>query len=350
MTAPSWHSSDASQAEEAALWCMRFSEGKIYRDQQRRFSDWLDADPGNRAAFELAASTWQEVHAAETSPEFLPLRVEALESLQQHYRLRGTRLSRWRWRRVAAAASIALIILTIVAIGWRQWPTTYMTGLGERRVLVMQDGSSVSLDASTEVTARFSTTDRSFHLIHGRAKFDVAKDPTRPFRVAAADRVVVATGTAFSVELVSEQVRVILYEGHVSIVGPETPATAALPTPHKTPSIGTRAPQELTAGHQLASAISDTSSKITPIDGTQSLSWQSGQLEIVDEPLATAVERMNRYPGPRLAIGDSHAGALLITGVFTAGDTKAFTEGVAAAFPVNVEVRGDTWTFREKRR
>jgi len=350
MTAPSLRSSDASQAEVAVLWCMRFSEGKITRDQQRRFADWLDADPGNRAAFELAANTWQEVHAAEASPEFLPLRVEALESLQQHYRRRGTRLSQWRWSQVALAASFTLVILAVAAIGWRQWPTTYMTGLGERRVMVMQDGSTVSLDASTEVTARFSKTDRSFHLIHGRAKFDVAKDLARPFRVAAADRVVVATGTAFSVELVSEQVRVILYEGHVSIVGPTTGVATAAPKPHTTPSIGTRAPQELTAGHQLTGAISDMSSKITPVDGSQSLSWQLGQLEIVDEPLATAVERMNRYPGPRLEIGDARAGGLLITGVFTAGDTKAFAEGVAAAFPVKVEVNGNTWTFREKRR
>ena len=349
MTAPSSGSSEASLAEEAALWCMRFSEGKITRDQQRRFSDWLDADSKNRAAFELAASTWQEVHAAEASPEFLPLRVEALESLQQHYRLRGTRLSRWRRSGFAVAASLAVVILAAAAIGWWQWPTAYATGLGERRVIVMLDGSIVSLDASSEVTARFSKNDRTFELIRGRAKFEVAKDPMRPFRVAAADRVVVATGTAFSVELVSGQVRVILYEGHVSIVGPSTPAASGAPTPHKTMSAGTLAARELSAGNQLQGAISDASSKITPIDGPQSLSWESGQLEIVDEPLATAIERMNRYPGPRLEVGDPQVGGLLITGVFSAGNTKAFAEGVAAAFPVRVEVNGDTWTFREKR-
>jgi transmembrane sensor len=329
---------------------MRFSEGKITLDQRRRFSEWLEGDPGNRAAFERAASTWQEVHDAGASPEFLPLRVEALESLQQHYRLRGARLSRWGWGRVAPAASFAFVLLAAAAIGWWQWPTAYVTGLGERRVIVMQDGSTVSLDASTEVAARLSKSDRSFQLIRGRAKFDVAKDPMRPFRVAAADRVVVATGTAFSVELVSRQVRVILYEGHVSIVGPVMPAATVTSTPHKTMSAGTLAPRELTAGHQLTASISDASSKVTSVDGIQSLSWQSGQLEIVDEPLATALERMNRYPGPRLEIGDARAGALLVTGVFTAGDTKAFAEAVAAAFPVNVEVRGDTWTFREKGR
>ena len=40
----------------------------------------------------------------------------------------------------------------------------------------------------------------------GRAAFDVAKDAQRPFSVAVGDRVVVATGTEFSVEKVNREI------------------------------------------------------------------------------------------------------------------------------------------------
>src|SRR3546814_12464145 len=40
----------------------------------------------------------------------------------------------------------------------------------------------------------------------------------RPFSVAAAGKIVVATGTEFSVELLGRETRVILYEGHVAVL------------------------------------------------------------------------------------------------------------------------------------
>src|SRR3546814_17339617 len=42
--------------------------------------------------------------------------------------------------------------------------------------------------------------------------------PLRPFSVAAAGKIVVATGTEFSVELLGRETRVILYEGHVAVL------------------------------------------------------------------------------------------------------------------------------------
>src|SRR3546814_6222189 len=75
----------------------------------------------------------------------------------------------------------------------------------------------VSLDAATKVNVRMKEAGRQVELLAGRAKFDVAKDPQRPFTVAAGDKLVVAVGTSFSVELIDGQVRVILYEGQVEV-------------------------------------------------------------------------------------------------------------------------------------
>jgi transmembrane sensor len=63
---------------------------------------------------------------------------------------------------------------------------------------------------------------RRLWLDSGRAKFSVAKDPLRPFSVAAGDKLVVATGTVFSVERLTGQMRVVLYEGHVAVLDDKT--------------------------------------------------------------------------------------------------------------------------------
>ena len=75
----------------------------------------------------------------------------------------------------------------------------------------------------------------------------------RPFTVAVGDKLVVAVGTSFSVELINGDVRVILYEGQVEVrdrddravgaaVAPRvmlTPGAALVDPFHVYPSIST---------------------------------------------------------------------------------------------------------------
>ena len=219
------------------------------------------------------------------------------------------------------AASMAIVILFGIGVWWHLSPEQFSSGIGERRTVLLDDGSRVSLDASSEVWVRYSTALRTLHLLRGRARFDVAKDPLRPLFVRAADREIVATGTAFSVEIVQKEVRVVLYEGQASVVGPGPVRTS------------------LSVGQELIAPISRPQVHIQPVDATRSSSWESGQLEFVDEPLASAVERVNRYARDRLAVGDTAAGRVRVSGVFTAGDTRAFIEGVTAVSPLRTEER-----------
>jgi transmembrane sensor len=57
------------------------------------------------------------------------------------------------------------------------------------------------------------------------------------------------------------------------------------------------------------------------------------------------VERVNRYSNEKLEIGDSAAGQVRVTGVFTAGDVQAFVEGVSGAFPVRAVRQNDRRMF-----
>jgi transmembrane sensor len=220
------------------------------------------------------------------------------------------------------AASVAIAIFLGAAVWWQVSPQHFSSGIGERRTVPLADGSVISLDAASEVLVRYSTEQRTLHLVRGRAKFDVAKDPHRPFRVHAADREIVATGTAFSVEIVQKEVRIVLYEGQVSVVGPSPSERTAL-----------------SPGHELIAPISVARVQIRPVDATRALSWESGRLEFVDEPLASALERVNRYTRTPISIGDTAAASVRISGIFAAGDTRAFIEGVTAVSSLSAEER-----------
>jgi transmembrane sensor len=312
-------------SETAALWCVRFAEGQLTPLQRTEFDAWLAADAVHGEAFAEAVTTWREFDGAESAPEFLHLRMEALRQSRARRRFAFLR-SRW--------AAVAAVLLILAGSLWAltSAPAVYRTGVAERRIAVLNDGSKISLDAATIVRVRYSPGRRDLELVQGRAKFDVAKDPLRPFSVVAANKVVVATGTEFSVELLQRKVHVILYEGHVAVLDRRRGREAAHPL--RLGSSNTPADQGLAPGGELVVAESSDVATVAPTDPSRALSWEAGQLVFVDEPLSSAVERVNRYSNDKLSIGDGAAGQVRVTGVFTAGDVQAFVEGVSAAFPV----------------
>ena len=317
--------------EQAAEWCLRLADRSLAEHEQQELHAWLQ-DPLNLEAFEQATVVWQGVEAAADGPQLIHLRTQALESFRRANSRRWARRIPARWGWAAAAASLAVAAFGIYL--FRGAPVIYETEIAERRSVVLEDGSRLSLDAATRVEVRLADDQRALRLLAGRAKFDVAKDPLRPFSVAAGNKVVVATGTSFSVELLRQQLRVVLYEGRVEVL--EQQGMAAKPKPLQLDAASVRAGVELTPGRELLAGLEQPTATLLPADATRSLSWESGQLNFVNEPLSSAVERMNRYARERLVIGDATAAGFSINGVFTAGDTEAFIEGLRTFRPVDV--------------
>jgi transmembrane sensor len=338
---------EQARLNEAGAWCLRLAEGELPAGDRMRFDAWLDADPANRSAFDDAVGVWRGMEAAASSPDLIAIRRAALDSFQRANKARWSfRLSHQRRAAVAMAACLGMAV--VVAASWLHLaPTTYQTGGGERRGVMLDDGSKLSLDAATRVDVHYFGDRRELKLKAGRAKFDVAKDPLRPFSVAADDKLVVATGTQFSVELLRRQVHVILYEGHVAVLA--KPSGRARPAPLRLASRNTPADQWLTPGRELIATQDRTDAQVRSTDVGRALSWEGGQLIFADEPLAAAVEQVNRYSTDKLEVGDAAAGAVRINGVYAAGDTTAFVEGVTGVSPVQVrEAQGHRVFFARR--
>lgn len=323
--------------EAALAWCLRLADGPLCEAERADFQAWLEYDTANAALFDEAVALWSGVEDQAGAPEMVVLRGQALESARRANAMRWTRRGLLSPRIATIAATLLIAVFAGVwALGL---PQTYRTGVGEREVVALADGSKLSLDADSAVSVRFTPSRRELTLRKGRARFSVAKDPLKPFAVTAAGKTVVAVGTEFSVERLGGQLRVILYEGKVSVLAKRSLIAAPAPVP-----VGAArkpADTELKPGGELIIADASPVAHLAEADLSRSLSWEGGQLIFKNEPLAAAVERVNRYADKKIQVEDDASG-VLVSGVFTAGDTEAFLGGVTAVFPVRAEQRGDT--------
>lgn len=323
-------------ADAAAEWCVRLSEGDLSPAEQTALDAWFAADPMHRELLDDAVAAWRAVDEQASLPGMIALRGEALNDLRRAQRRQwGKQWSRKPGPRVAIWSAAAAVVAAVALGGVLTWraslPDVYRTTEGERRIVELADGSRASLDADTVLKVRYDGDRRRLWLEQGRAKFAVAKDPLRPFSVAAGGKLVVATGTTFSVERVADQMRVVLYEGHVAVLDGE--GAKGRPPPLLRVN-GAPTEKSLTPDHELVAQVNSEAASVSPTDPLRAGAWETGQLVFQDEPMSLAVERVNRYAREKLRIGDPAVANLRISGVFTSGDTRAFIDGVTAVLPV----------------
>jgi transmembrane sensor len=313
----------ARRLVEASAWRTHLTE--IGAESSAGFEAWLAADSRNRDAWDRVQKPWDLFAEEATSPELLELRRKALAQVRDAGRKRW---SKSNWQTFAIAAGVGIVSIA----GFLTWtlagPDVYRTGIGERRVVGLADGSRVQLDAGTELRVRYSERGRDLELAKGQARFDVARDVERPFSVLAAGQKVIATGTAFNVDLLGKDLFVTLIEGRVAVVPP--PARAVSDTRNAT------TPLELTVGQQLRISAGGSSS-ITPANVQRATAWQTGRLIFDDEPLSSVIVRINRYAVRPLIVADERAASLKISGVFDAGDTDGFIATLTRYLPVSAD-------------
>jgi len=311
---------DDHRLTEAAMWRVRLTE----TGPTPEFETWL-REAENQAAWDLLSRPWNFFDEVADAPEMVAAREAAFAEAKRA----GNPFSLPNLLRPVAALIAATLVVGALGAGsywWLNRPDNYQTIAGERRVITLSDGSKLSLDANSEVTVRYGKHDRSLHLLKGQARFDVAHDRKRPFSVVAGNQKVIATGTAFNIDMAGPKVLVTLIEGHV-VVLEETDGIASGPPPGLPHTISLNAGQQLTASPSLPPEIVQANIR-------RVTAWTVGQLIFDDEPLSSVVERINRYGGTQIVITDSQVGAMKISGVFNAGDVLGFVEIVTHYLPV----------------
>lgn len=334
-------------AAEAAVWIARLHSPSRSRHLERECLAWQARSEAHRLAFERCTDLWMDLAgvdraaAEQAAAKFRQARQQvgqgANPAPNPAPRSRG-----WKPQRPWIAALIASMALAVtgvmVAHSWRD-ADVYGTSLGEQRLVMLADGTRMSLNTSTRVRVDFGPSRRSVSVEGGEALFEVAKDAGRPFVVHAAGTEVTATGTAFLVRLSSSGAAagldVTLVEGQVVVQGGANSAATLVQ------------PVVMAAGDRLRvrgnpkgdgplRPVAAPQMDRPPMD--QVLAWKRGEAIFDNVLLGDALAEMNRYSAVPIVI-DAALSELRISGQYRTGDNAGFARAVATLHGLQVRER-----------
>ncbi|MCL1634393.1 FecR domain-containing protein [Luteimonas sp. SX5] len=343
----------------AAAWLAQRDGGRWSERDQARLEAWLSASTAHRVAFLRLESAWQQSDRlkalgaglpAGTLPErgqwapspFLGSREPASETTRAASALSASRTPRRSGRMGRYFGAAAALVLAVSSVGlWHHLTaveqTSYQSGLGELRLIPLADGSRATLSSDSRILVSMSRSERRIDLQQGEAFFDVAKDPGRPFVVAAGARRAVAVGTHYAVRRDAANLRVVVTEGTVRL------ETDSAPDQHPQPT--TLLPAGSVA---LASRNGVLVRSGSVEEAEQQLNWRSGFLAFHDTPLADAAAEFNRYNARKIVIGDAETAAMRVGGNFRWSNVDVFVRLLEQGFPVRAEYRDDRIVLRSQ--
>lgn len=258
-----------------------------------------------------------------------------------------------RWHGYALAASLLLVVsvsawfsrdLLATFIGQRQgMPAAsviasagkeHWTADGARRTIRLSDGSLVTLDDGSALSAQFDPKHRELRLERGRARFDVAHDG-RPFVVFAGDGSVTARGTIFDVIINRDQiVTVRLLRGAVDV---ERPASGTSKS-----KLAAHAVTRLIPGEELSFgrvALPDLAlpSKTPGASAIAPIPQIPAVQEFDKATLSAVVAEANRGSRLPIRIADPAVGALTVSGRFRVDDPEQVADRLASLFDLQID-------------
>jgi transmembrane sensor len=301
---PDHRETDDVMAREAIAWYVRLKDTTATDADRDAFHAWVTADPARGRAYEDAMRLWGQLYAPAVELGaggwYQPVRHRAFAP--------------------PALATLALVVLVVVAVWWRDPGIVdrafadHATTPGARQDVILADGTRAYLDADSAITVSITQAVRDVHLRRGRVWFEVASDQGSSFRVVAGDVEARVLGTSFAIEWQPDAVVVTVERGRVSVA-----------CTGKDPALVLTARQRL----RIAAGASATPE---PIDPDIVLAWRRGLIVFDRASLGTVIDELDRMTPGRVLVMDENLRQLTLSGVFRAEDPAAVLGALRSAF------------------
>ena len=309
--------------QQAAEWLTVLMSDEASEAEHAAWQRWRGADPEHERA-------WQHIDAV--SRRFNGLHrsaaAQALAGTQQQA-VNGKRRQLLAWLGVAAGGGM-LAAQTGTWDGVRALRADYRTATGERREVVLDDGSVLSLNTGSAVNVRFDDKRRLIELLAGEILVSSGHGAgsAAPLVVATREGLVRALGTRFVVRQQDGVSTVEVFESAVEI----------------RPRDSADAPLLLAAGRGVA--FSRHAPDAPHAIDAYADAWSRGQLIVDDVTLGDFLADLARYrPG---VIDCAPAVAQLrLSGVFPLADTQRILNMLPNSLPVQVRSRTRYWVSVE---
>lgn len=323
----------------------RYLAGELAGEEQRQFEAWLVEAPERRALLESLRTiyathapagasvdidaAWARMSARlDEAPAMQVARGERAGSQRWSNSITGRRRS---WRMAAAAGVLVAAALSVPVIRNAVAPAALevATGAGERRDIVLSDGSRVRLAPMSRVTmhgARRATLD-------GEAQFIVVHDAARPFAVETPDALVEDIGTVFVVRTSAAAggTHVAVEEGVVSLA----PAGSA----RAGDALILRVGESGRIGRGIGAVRGDSA------DWSRSVAWTRGEVVFDRTPLRDVAAELHRWFGVTVTFADPSLEARTLTARLSGASVSEALVAIGRSLGASHTRRGDTVTF-----
>jgi transmembrane sensor len=205
---------------------------------------------------------------------------------------------------------------------------TYATSIGERRQVVLKDGTRVLLGPTSRLVVASSATDgQRLASLDGIAYFSVVHDSAHPFTVRAGSISIQDIGTAFAVENDdSAGTRVAVDSGSVAIgAADQNHVRGAVLNARDRAFVDT---QGVVSVERAAVSEDD-------------LAWTQGRLVFRDAPLVLVGAELYRWYGVRLRVADSALADLHLTASFSGEPIDRVLNVIALSLGASIERQGN---------
>ncbi len=285
---------------------------------ERDFESWLASHPDNARRYALcelawqlagpATQRWQSLAAETPRPEGQPVR-----------------------RRFVVGALIAAGVAGVAAFliperESAQAPQRFATRAGEQRMIVLQDGSQVTLNTRTQLSVSITQNARFVTLDSGEAFFEVRHDERRPFRIAADLADITVLGTRFAVHRRRASLEVSTVTGLVRVSAPALPKGAGEVLVH--------------AGERATVDTKHDRVVIGTADLKHIENWREQRLEFDAVRLEDLLEEFNRYTEIPIVAASTEIAGMRVSAVLSVGDVAALSRTLDSAYGLTLVERG----------
>ena len=276
---------------------------------------------------ELAAEVWEEAEACSNVPDLNKKQERKAAVLLE--KLQPRNYHSWVKRVFYAVTGIAASVLLVIGgISLKQhWDirhivmTQVKTGFGEKKELVLPDGSQIVLNACSQLQypTEFVGNIRDVQL-NGEAYFKITSDPQKPFQVQTAAFQIEVLGTEFNVKSYPhDQIQSVeVEEGKVQVKLPED-------------RIRLKKQEQIYLNRQSGeySKLKRCENKVAE--------WRKGSLHFHQTPLADVTRELERRYNCRISFREWQSFDILISGEHDNQDLETILESLHYICGINYE-------------
>ncbi|WP_129778030.1 FecR family protein [Peristeroidobacter soli] len=284
----------SAEPRSASDWVAVLASKRASAEDLRALKAWLAADAANRREFDEARRLWSGI---------APLEAPLIQSLP-------------RRRPIAITAGLAAAACLVIAVFIGAFnPHDLVSPVGEVHEVPLADGSRLWLDSGAAVDFEQHDGRRTLRVARGRVHIVVAENEA-PFVVEARDAVIRDIGTAFSVDVSDDELKVAVSEGLVEVSAGNDLTT-------------------LGAG-RAARFDGDDPDTAYDFDVTFEAAWREGRVMFKEVPLLSVVRELGRYRTGKILVLDDTAGNRTVSGSVAIADIEGGLDSLANAAGVRL--------------